>query len=301
MCWSRTPDMASSLAGPAGRRGALGCAADAAPLRPAVARRRLPPLVPGRHRQGRAGRERAGARHHGHPPLRLRASGSACRPSVDAPHQGRRGRERLLPALHPRDATSSARPSTSRGSAPSWPWSRMAGGKELEEPVVVRPTSETRHRRVHGEVDPVATATCRCCSTSGPTSCAGSCARASSCAPPSSSGRRATPPTPPREDAAAYAAPDPPRRLRRLHGRRARDARAGRASRRARERFAGAINTHDLRGHDGRRQGPADGHQPRAGPELRRAPSASTTSTPAASSSTAGPRRGARPPAWSAG
>ena len=36
-----------------------------------------------------------------------------------------------------------ARPSTSRASAPSWPWSPTAGGKELEEPVVVRPTSET--------------------------------------------------------------------------------------------------------------------------------------------------------------
>ena len=36
-----------------------------------------------------------------------------------------------------------------------------------------------------------------------------------------------------------------------------------------RERFAGAVNTHDLRGHDGRRQGPAAGHQPRAGAELR--------------------------------
>ncbi len=34
-------------------------------------------------------------------------------------------------------------------------------------------------------------------STSGPMSCAGRCARASSCAPPSSSGRRATPRTPP--------------------------------------------------------------------------------------------------------
>ena len=47
-------------------------------------------------------------------------------------------------------------------------------------------------------MDLVATATCRCCSTSGPTSCAGSCARACSCAPPSSSGRRATPRTPTR-------------------------------------------------------------------------------------------------------
>ena len=37
----------------------------------------------------------------------------------------------------------------------------------------------------------------------------------------------------------------------------------------ANERFPGAINTARLRGDDGRRQGPADGHQPRARPELR--------------------------------
>ena len=37
----------------------------------------------------------------------------------------------------------------------------------------------------------------------------------------------------------------------------------------ARERFAGAIAHVDLRRDDGRRQGAADGHQPRAGPELR--------------------------------
>ena len=40
-----------------------------------------------------------------------------------------------------------------------------------------------------------AIATCRCSSISGRTSCAGRCARACSCAPPSSSGRRATPRT----------------------------------------------------------------------------------------------------------
>ena len=71
------------------------------------------------------------------------------------------------------------------------------GGKELEEPLVVRPTSET----VINTSSPSgsrATATCRCSSTSGPTSCAGSCGRGCSCAPASSSGRRATPRTPPR-------------------------------------------------------------------------------------------------------
>ena len=41
------------------------------------------------------------------------------------------------------------------------------------------------------------------------------------------------------------------------------------AARRARERFAGAIRSWTLRGDDGRRQGAADGHQPRARPELR--------------------------------
>ena len=66
---------------------------------------------------------------------------------------------------------------------------------KLEEELIVRPTSET------------ITATCRSSATSGPTSCAGRCARACSCGRRNSSGRRATRPMPP--------AKRPSRRLRR--------------------------------------------------------------------------------------
>ena len=90
--------------------------------------------------------------------------------------------------------------STSKASRPSWPSSRIGGGKELDEPLVVRPTSETiiGHMYASGSSP---TATCRCSSTSGPTWCAGRCARASSSARPSSSGRKATPRTPRSEEA----------------------------------------------------------------------------------------------------
>ena len=72
----------------------------------------------------------------------------------------------------------------------------IAGGKQLEEPYVIRPTSETIIGHFFAQVDQELARSCRCCSTSGPTSCAGSCARACSCAPRNSSGRRATPRTP---------------------------------------------------------------------------------------------------------
>ena len=116
---------------------------------------------------------------------------------VDAPHQGGRRRERLLPAVHPRELPASARPSTSRASAPSWrssptPAARSSRSRSSCGPPA-RPSSASSWPSGSR-----ATATCRCCSTSGPTWCAGSCAPACSCAPPSSSGRRATPPTPPR-------------------------------------------------------------------------------------------------------
>ena len=64
----------------------------------------------------------------------------------------------------------------------------------------------------------------------------------------------------------------------------------------ARERFAGAAQHVHVRGDDGRRQGAADGHQPRARPELRPASSGSSSSTTAARSRSRGPRRGACPP-----
>jgi prolyl-tRNA synthetase len=49
----------------------------------------------------------------------------------------------LLPSCSSRRATSTVRRALSKASRPRSPWSPHAGGKELEEPVVVRPTSET--------------------------------------------------------------------------------------------------------------------------------------------------------------
>ncbi len=73
-----------------------------------------------------------------------------------------------------------------------------AGGEELEEPLVVRPTSETVIGEMLRPLDRAPGGTFPSCSTSGRTSCAGSCARDCSCARPSSSGRRGTPHTPTR-------------------------------------------------------------------------------------------------------
>ena len=123
--------------------------------------RGLPPLVPGRRRQGRAGRQRAGAGHDGHPPLRLRDLGA------DAgrgrrPHQGGRRRERLLPAVHPRELPRSARPSTSRASAPSsrsspTPAARSSRSRSSCGPPARRSSASSWRSGSR------ATATCRCC------------------------------------------------------------------------------------------------------------------------------------------
>ena len=67
----------------------------------------------------------------------------------------------------------------------------------------------------------------------------------------------------------------------------------------ARERFAGAIQHVDERGDDGRRQGPADGDQPRAGAELRPALRHHLRHHRRARTSTCGRPRGASRPASS--
>jgi prolyl-tRNA synthetase family I len=64
--------------------------------------------------------------------------------------------------------------------------------------MVIRPYGYALWENING-------ATCRCCSTSGPTWCAGKCAPGSSCAPANSSGRRATPLTPLRDGKALQA------------------------------------------------------------------------------------------------
>ncbi len=70
----------------------------------------------------------------------------------------------------------------------------IGGGQELEEPLVVRPTSETSSGicTANGSNR---TATCPCSSTNGATWCAGKCARGLSCAHWNSTGRKATLPT----------------------------------------------------------------------------------------------------------
>ena len=157
------------------------------------------------------------------------------------PDQGRRARRTRTSRCSSRRATCAARPSTSRASRRSWPWS----------PTPVASSSPSRWwcarpaRRSSASSWPsgsTPTVTCRCCSTSGPTSCAGSCGRARSCAPPSSSGRRGTPRTPPRRTPASTRATS----TRRLRGRswsRCWPSRSCPGRKTKGERFAGATNT----------------------------------------------------------
>ena len=165
------------------------------------------------------------------------------------------------------------------GFAPELAVVTHGGGKELEEPLVVRPTSETvinsffakwvqSHRDlpllinqwanvVRWELRPrLFLRTTEFLWQEGHTA-------------------HAT-----EEDARAYALRILRRRLPRHHGRRAAASPCSPGHKTARERFAGATRTLDVRGDDGRRQGAADGHEPRAGPELRHAPSTSPTPTP---------------------
>ena len=118
------------------------------PVRP----RRLPPLVPGRARQGRARRQRAGARHDGDPPYGY-AIWERMQAEMDAPDQGGRRRERLLPAVHPR-ALPRAGGRARRGVQP------RARGRDPRRRQGARGAGRRaahqrdRDRRVHGEVGP---------------------------------------------------------------------------------------------------------------------------------------------------
>ena len=93
---------------------------------------------------------------------------------MDARIKAAGARERLLPAVHPRELPASARPSTSRASRRSWRWSPTAAASSSTS----RWWSGPPARRSSASSWPsgsARTATCRCCSTSGPTWCAGSC------------------------------------------------------------------------------------------------------------------------------
>ena len=165
--------------------------------------RRLPPLVPGRRREGRAGRQRPGPRHDGDPAVRLRRSGSACRPSSTP---GSRRPARRTPTsrcssprvyLQPRGrARRGLQPRTRGGDARRRQGARGAGRRPADE--------RDRDRRVHGQVG---------AELPGPAAAAQPVGerRALGAAPPglpahhaSSSGRRGTPPTP-RRGRPAYA------------------------------------------------------------------------------------------------
>ncbi len=153
------------------------------------------------------------------------------------------------------------------GFAPELAVVTHGGGKELEEPIVVRPTSETiineyfskwvqSHRDLPAADQPVG--------QRGPLGAAPAALPAHHRVPLAGGPHRAR-----------HLRGRPRLRLADPHDVYADfmtnvlgiDVVLGRKT--AKERFAGAINTLTLEGDDGRRQGAADGHQPRAGPELR--------------------------------
>ena len=162
------------------------------------------------------------------------------------------------------------------------------------------PHQRDGHRRVHGQVDRLLPRPAAAAQPVGQRGALGAAARGCSCAPASSCGRRGTPPTPPRTTRATTPARSCTRSTRTSWST-CWPCRWCVGRKTARERFAGAINTLTLRGDDGRRQGAADGHQPRAGPELRPRLRHRLLVGGRRRRSTPGPRRGASPPGWSAG
>ena len=101
----------------------------------------FPALVRRGRTPRRARRELVRSRRDGDQAVRLRdLGGDPAR--ARRPDQGDRPREPLLPAADPRFAFWRRRPSSSRASHPRSPSSPRPAGSELEEPLVVRPTSE---------------------------------------------------------------------------------------------------------------------------------------------------------------
>ena len=145
--------------------------------------------------QGGAGRERAGPRHHGDPPLRLLRSGSGCRPRSTSASRRRR-RERLLPAVHPR-VVPQPRGRARRGLQP------RARGRHPRRRQGARGADRRAaherdgHRRVHGEVDPELPRPAAAAEPVGQRRALGAAAAPVPAHHASSSGRRATPRTRP--------------------------------------------------------------------------------------------------------
>ena len=142
--------------------------------------------------QGRAGRQHLRPRHDGHPAVRLLDLGA---------HAGRDGRpikaagaeNAYFPLFIP-ESYLRREVEHVEGFSPELAVVTHGGGKKLDEPVVVRPTSETMVGE-HGEVGPELP---RPASAAEPLEQrgAGSCGRASSAHDWSSCGRRATQPRP---------------------------------------------------------------------------------------------------------
>ena len=113
------------------------------------------------------------------------------------PHQGgRRARTPTSRCSSPR-ATCSARPSTSRASAPSSRSSPTPAARSSTSRSSCGPTSETIIGDVLRQVGPELPRPAAAAQPVGQRRALGAAARGCSCAPPSSSGRRATPRTPP--------------------------------------------------------------------------------------------------------
>ena len=221
-------------------------------------------------------------------------SGSSCRPSSTSASRPPGPRTPTSRCSSP-SPTSGARPSTSRGSARAGR-GHPRRGQGTRGAARGPPDQRDDHQQLLRQVGAEPPRPARCSSTSGRTSCAGSCGPGCSCAPPSSCGRRATRRTPPRRTPGAT----PCASCSDVYARRWIDVAAIPVLDRAKDR-EGALRrgrAHlDLRGDDGRRQGAAARHEPRAGPELRPGLRHPVTPTRKASWPTAGRRPGACPPA----
>ena len=210
-------------------------------------------------RQGGAGRQRPGARHDGDPTGRVRHLGAHAVPRW-TPGSRRPARRTRTSRCSSRRATCAARPQHVEGFSPELAVVTHGGGKQLAEPVVVRPTSET----VIGEfmakwVDslPRPAAAAQPVGQRGALGAAAAHLPADQRVPLAGGAHRARH----RGRRARLRPRDPARGVRGLHGRRARRSRwwSGRKTE------PGAVRRRDqhvhARGHDGRRQGAADGHQ----------------------------------------
>ena len=103
--------------------------------------RGLLPLVPGRRPPGGAGRLFAGQGLHGHPAVRLRHLGAASSRQLDARFKATGHVNAYFPLFIP-ESLLMREAEHVEGFAPQVAWVTRGGTEELEEKLVVRPTSE---------------------------------------------------------------------------------------------------------------------------------------------------------------